>query len=900
MSFLDGWWHRVRVFFSRNRYQRELDEQARFHLSLEAMQQEHAGQGSVSPEAAAAGARRRFGNLMQVQEATREAAGLSWLDAIERDLVFAVRTLRRAPGFTAVAVLTLGLGIGANTALFSAVHTLLLRPLPFPEPDRLMMVNLVTPPGPDPSFEAPWSYPKFAAARDAQQVFQNIAVYQDQSFTVQGPDGAERNYGELAGAAYFTILGVHPVLGRPFLAEEDRHPGGPRVALISDAFWQRRFNAVPSVLGLTITVDGDPYTIVGVLPPEFRGLSGHADFWLPVLSQPAEEIDQAWNHSYTVIGRLKPGISLARALAAAQELGIQVDRAYPNPTRPDLHWGAVAHPLDTSRVDPVVRRSVLILFAAVALLLLMASANVANLFLVRATGRRREIAVRLAMGAGRSRLIRQLLTESLVLAGLSGTVSLFIAWGGIRALRLLDPGRVLGASDHQAALVTTASLHLDLVAVGFAAALALTIGLLFGLVPAFQATNLSLTGALKDETGRSGFRSDRWSARNVLVVIQTSIAVVLLAGSGLMLKSLHNLLSTDPGFDADHVLTLRFNVPPLTSRDSFSVVYDRVMERVRGLPGVTGVGLSDCVPLSGGCSGTVIIFRDHPPPAPGTEPSVGVHLVNPEWFSVARVPLLQGQLFSGAEERGSRKVMLVNAAAARRFWPNQSPLGRPVSIGFSPFWKDTAYVIGVVGDVRFRSIDSAATPDVYISYRQLTPGRQTVFVRTAGDPKALAAPARQAAREAAPGLPVYDVATLQERIARATLRTRFSATLLGLFAAVAVALATLGVYGVISFSVLQRTREIGIRSALGAARGNLLGLVVGQGARFFVVGAVVGVGVALGSNRVLSSLLYGVAPTDPSTLGFIVVLLGVAVLAASWIPARRAARIDPMAALRDE
>ncbi|MEJ7811456.1 MAG: ABC transporter permease [Gemmatimonadaceae bacterium] len=903
MSLLDALRHRMAVLFRPGAYARELDEEMRFHLALDATQQEHAARGTLSPADAGYAAHRRFGNATYLHEETRRMAGLGFFDVARQDTRFALRAFRRTPGFTTVAVLTLAIGIGANTAIFSAVNALLLRPLPFHDPERLMKVSLTVPArGTSPARDdVIWSYPKFAAFRDAQTIYEEPALYTDYQVTLRTGDEAERVYHEIVNARYLPTLGVRPALGRNFLPDEDRHAGGPRVAILSHALWARRFNADPAVLGRALDLGGNPYTIVGVAPPGFGGLSGRAELWVPVLSLPAEEINQAWGHSYVVVARLKPGVSPEQAKTVVRQLGARVDAAYPHPEITAEHWGAVARELDATRVDPVVRRLLLVLLGAVGLVLLIACANVANLFLVRAAGRQREIAVRLAIGAGRRRLVRQLLTESMLLSIAGGLAGVAVAWWGVRLLTTLQPAAMLRMQQMAGiGAVNFAAIRLDLAALAFAAALAIGTGLLFGLVPALQATRPSLTAALKDDGARGSVGGARGvTSRDVLAVLEIALALVLLAGAGLTLRSLGNLLGVNTGVNAERVLTMRLNTPEGVGRDSLPAFYDELTERLGGLPGVTGVALQDCAPLAGRCNGTAIRLRDRPPAAPGTEPEIGIHWVSPTWNAVLRAPVVRGRFFTRGDRLGVQKVVIVNEAAANAFWPGQDPIGRPVSVGQGGFWDDTAYVVGVVGDVRYGMLDSLPKPDAYLSYYQSPRGRMMVFLRTAGEPLALAAPARRVIRELSPASPVYDVKTMSAIVADAMSYARFSALLLALFGAVALALAALGVYGVVSFAVAQRTREIGIRVALGATRGDVLRLVVGQGVALAVAGGAAGLLVALTATRVLRSLLYGVAPSDPVTFAAIALLLAAAVVAASWIPARRAAGTPPAVALRD-
>jgi predicted permease len=902
MSLLDGLRHQLRALTGARRYARELDEEMHFHLSLDAMQREHAAHGTLSTADARFAARKRFGNLTSITEDTRSMAGLSFRDTAIQDARFALRTFRRTPAFTIVAVLTLAIGIGANTAIFSAVNALLLRPLPFVQPERLMKVGLVLPPrnGNPGHSDMVWSYPKFTAFRDAQHLFSDLALYAEDESTIASNGEVERVRTELADARYLTTLGIQPALGRNFLTEEALHPDGPKVVMLSNELWQRRYNADPRVLGRILDVEGKPYTIVGVLPRSFRGLSGRAELWISLMSMPAEEMNEAWMHSFTLIARLAPNVSVAQAKSDIPRLGAIVDRAYPQPQIVGEHWSAMTQELDATRVDPIVRRALLVLLAAVGLVLLITCANVANLFLVRASGRRREIAVRLAVGAGRGRLVRQLLTESVILSMLGGVAGLLVAWWGVRLLAALDPSqalRVQGLAGIGA--VNFTDIRLDGAALAFAACLAIVTGIVFGLVPALQSTHSSLTSALKEEAGAGDGSRRIVTSRNVLATVEIALAVVLLAGSGLMLRSLDKLLRVNPGFDPQNTLTMRFNTPEEYGSDSLPTFFDEVLERTAALPGATGSALIDCAPLNGRCNGTVIAFRDQPAPVPGTEPQVGLHWVTPSWMPMMKVRLIRGRYFTRDDRVGVRKVVLVNEAAARKFWPQQDPIGRPVSVGQGGFWNDTAYVVGVVGDVRFASLDSAATPDVYLSYYQSPRGRMMLMLRSAGDVSTLGAPARRLVHELLPSSPVYEVRTMRERVADAMRYARFSTVILALFGTVALALATMGTYGVISFGVAQRTREIGIRVALGAQRGELLRMVVRQALLLSLVGGAVGLAAALAATRVLRSLLFEVLPSDPLTFVAILAVLALAVLVASWIPARRAATIHPSEALRE-
>jgi putative ABC transport system permease protein len=812
-----------------------------------------------------------------------------------QDLRYAARGLASRPTFTLVAVATLAIGIGATTAIFSAVNVLLLRRLPFANPDQLMKVTLVTPnragiPNTD---QMVWSYPKAQVFRNAQHVFSDLALYASGQFTVRTGE-AERVTGEEVGASYFTVLGLSATRGRTFDRSLDAHPDADRQAILSYAYWERRFSADPSIVGRTIDIDHQPYTVIGIGPRDFSGLSGQADLFLPLMARPAEEFTQPQSHEFWMVARRAPGVSADQALAAVRVLGKQVDDAIPDSyaKRP---WGATTELLDNARLAPSIRRSLLVLFGAVAFVLLIACVNVANLLLGRAHGRAREIAVRLAIGASRGRLVRLLLIESLLLAFVGAAASLVVAWAGIRALGTIDPATTLRVTrDSSVGAVAFSAISLDWTALAFTLGVSVVVGLLFGMVPAIGATRASLTDALKD--GRAKATRSRGSLRRALVVIEVALAIVLLAGSGLMLRSLSKLLSVDPGFDGTNVLTMSMSIPVEGSaRDSMPGFYEQLLDRVRAVPGVAEASMTNCPPMSGRCSSTIIWFDGHVPENPAAAPSIGLNWVSPTWFSTVKVPLRRGRVFTAADRMGAPVVAVVNDVAAKKFWPGENPIGKHIGAGMGGM-KD-AEVIGVVGGVRLRA-DSAPKADVYISYLQFPRGGTILFVRATRNPAAIAADVRRAIHQAAPQYPIFNVKTMAERTAAATAQSRFSAALLGLFALTALSLASIGIYGVMALAVSARTREIGVRIALGADRQRVQRLVVGEGIALVAAGAALGLVGALLTTRVLRSLLFDLAPTDPPTYVAIVVVLGACALAASWLPARRASRVDPVIALR--
>lgn len=900
MSLLDSLRYRWRVLTRPREHETELADDMEFFVQTEAAQQEHAARGVLSPAGARRAASRRFGNRTYYGEEARRVAGLAFFDVLAQDARFALRTFARTPGFTAIAVATLAIGIGANTALFSAAHTLLLSPLPFREPGRLMNVTLTIPPtaAGNGTTEMVWSYPKVEAFRQSQSAFSDLTAWFGVQSTLRIGDDALRLTGEFVDQHYFPALGIGPARGRAMLPTENR-VDGPPVVVISDELWRTALGGDPGVIGRTIGIDLAEFTIIGVAPPGFAGVSGEARFWIPFLSAPsawdATYFPDPYQHDFHLIGRLRPGVSPDRAAALARALGPRIDARYPDRGPIKRHWGIAARPLDATRIDDDGRRTLLLLFGAVGLVLIVACANVANLFLVRAASRRREIAVRLAIGASRARLVRQLLVESVMLALAGGVASIVVAAIGVKVVSSMRPGLWGSESASGLGTVFVDAIHLNVQAFAFAGAIAIATGILFGLAPAIQATRPALSDSLKADTPNA-IRpplSRRLSMRDALAALEIALAVVLLAGSGVLVRSLVNLVGVHPGFEPDHVLTMRVNRAAAWSRDSIARFYDVAIDRLRTVPGVTQVAIADCAPQTGGCAGqdVTVLDGDVGPHAVGT----GMHWVTADWRDVLHVPLLRGRSIINADRKGTPRVALVSETAARAFWSGDDPIGKRLVVQAG----DTVTVVGVVGDVRYYSMRLPPRPEVYISYYQFPMSFRMMFLlRTTGDPAALTEAVRRAVREVAPGFPVYAAATLEQRMGDALGQARFLAQLLSVFALLAVVLATIGTYGVISFGVARREREIGIRLALGATQGDVVRLVVGQGAALAVLGGSLGLLGAFAGVRVLRTHLFGVGGADPVTLAGILVLLLIVTLAASWMPARRAAAVPTAQALR--
>jgi putative ABC transport system permease protein len=823
-----------------------------------------------------------------------------------QDLRYAARSLRRQPGFTAVVVFTLAVGIGANTAIYSLVDATLLRSLPFQEPDRLMKVSLTVPATPGrlsriAADDMVWSYPKYETFRKSQDAFQDTAVYRATNFNLTSSGQPDRLLGEIVGGAYFDLLGVKAVAGRTFLQEEDVTAGKDFVAVISHDLWVHRFGSDPGVLRQTISLDGRPHQILGVVPAGFQGLTGPADVWVPVHTLSEGELSQPWSHSWSLVARLKPGVSLTQAEAAVTLLGKQINAAFPDSfMHGDAGWGAKARPLDATRLEPSFRQAVLVLFGAVSFVLLIACANIANLLMARGAERHREVAIRLAVGANRARLVRQFLTESILLGALGGLASIAMAYAGVRALAAVNPGTndtfTFGHRLPGLTVLALDSIRLDGRALLFTFFAALVTGLLFGILPAVQGSRADLTSAMKG----GGRASSVIAGRSVLVVAEVCLAVVLLSGAGLMIKSFGRLIATRSGVDPENVLTVRVSLPEAFAEHGGSTTFFTSLEqRIAGLPGVVSAGASNCHPLAGGCNGTIILFPDRPPVPRGSEPGIGVEFVTPGYFVTLKIPLLRGRWFAAGDRQGSPKVAVVSETAARRFWPGEDPIGKPIGIGMGGFDKGVE-VIGIVGDVRYGQMDEAPRPEVYISCLQTPRSTLVLYARTSGNPEALAAAVRQQVQDLNRDVPVYDIKTMTERIRDATSKARFSAVLLAVFAGIALVLAAVGIYGVMSYLVTQRTREIGIRIAMGATPREVLSMVVRRGAVLALSGIAAGTAAALAATRVLATLLYGVKPGDPATYAAMAALLAVVALIASYVPARRASAIDPSSALRME
>jgi predicted permease len=824
---------------------------------------------------------------------------------ITSDIRHAVRSMLRAPVLTAVAILTLAVGIGANTSIFSVVYAVMLAPPPYAEPDRLAMLMRFRPgDGVEPVNAMPWSYPKFQLVRDEAGAIVDIAAVARPYVSLSGAGEPERVAAEATSANYFALLGVGPAIGRGFRPDEDAGAGGAPVAVLSHALWQRRFGADAAVLGETITINTLPFAVIGVMPEGFRGTTGRAELWTPVSMMPAltgitRRLAQPHAHWHEVVARLRPGVTIDAAQAAMPAVSRRLDESFAAAGLPAEHVRLV--PLAQATRSASIDRALLVLLGAVALVLLITTVNIANLMLARAASRRREIAIRLALGAGRGRVVRLLLTESLVLAACGGLAGLIVASWGVDLLNALKPqsASLLGSSATR--VFEAHSFGLGSAVLAFNVGLAALAGILCGLAPAIQASRRDVADSLKDGSLQAGAGGSRRPiARSGLVVVQVALAVVLLAGAGLMIRTFAHLWSTDAGFVAEGVLTAKIDLPRQKYRGSENAAafFDAALERLRAVPAVRAASLATATPLSSNFSATLMKIDGAADDAGG---EAAYHIVGADYFRVMRVPVIRGRAFTERDRGGSPRVAVISQAAARRYWPGRDPIGSRIVLGVG--WEpesDRAEIVGIVGDVRYGSPAEPVRPDVYLAYPQFAEDSAFLVVRTDGDPRVAADGVRRALQSLDPAVPLYDLKTMTRRAGDSLSRPRFVAALLGAFATLALILAAIGIAGVLGYTVAGRTREIGIRIALGAQPGQVVRLVLGDGMRLAGLGLAFGLAGAWLASGLLAAELHGVTPTDAGTFGAVPLALLAAAALASYVPARRAARVDPLAALRSE
>jgi putative ABC transport system permease protein len=802
-----------------------------------------------------------------------------WFEDLGRDVRYAFRTLRRSRGFTVVAVLTLALGIGASTAIFSVVNALLVRQLPFPHPERLVWVEEVSKQG----SQEPWGG-HFLEWRDQSQTLEGIAAYDYATRTLMTEGGPERVDVALISGGFLPLLGVQPLApGRELSAAEDR-PGGERVALLSYAAWQRHFRGEPQIVGRAITLDDADYRVIGVLPESFHFFQPF-DVWVPLGLDPQAQLAGQTRYFGPTIARLKSGVTMERARSELDAILQRYETTRPEGSgRIDSRTRLV--PLREHLLGDT-RRPLLVLSGAVALLLLIACANVANLLLARALTRQQELAIRAALGASRRRLMRQVLTECVILALAGGAAGVLLAGVLTDYLGSFDLSNVLGE------MARVAPIAMDVRVFAFVLLTSLVIGVLFGLLPTLQVSRPAAEVSFRSVD--RGSRSHATGLRSVLIVSEIALAIVLLVGAGLLVRSFVRLLEVDPGYRADNLLTARLQLPPADSGNTHPAqFYDRLLERVAAIPGADAVGATSHLPLVRYNMGGTLRVEGREPEEGEREPAAPIAAVSPGYFHTMGIGLRAGRLFDDRDAEGAPRVVLLSDALARTLFPDTSPLGRRLFVA-----GEWATIVGVVADVRHQGLAQDIEPAVYFSYRQLPRPTMAVVVRSSVAPSQLASSLRAAMHDIDPSLPLFDVMTMQARLSRSIAGRRFNLLLLASFAVVAVLLAAVGIYGVIAYIVTDRSREIGIRMALGAQRQDVSRMVLGHGMRLASLGVALGLTAALGLSRSLQTLLFDVTPSDPLTFALIPVFVAGVALLACWLPARRAAGIDPLTAIRD-
>jgi predicted permease len=863
----------------RRRREEELEEEIRSHLEM--AQRDRLERGE-SAENAAASARREFGNIGLVKEATRDVWGWRWLEQLGQDVRYGLWMLKRNPGFTFVAILTLTLGIGATTGIFSILNALLLQPLPYDRPDRLVMVWESSRNGDDQITASGLIFKDWV---EQNQAFEAMAAFSPRTYILSGEDETEKVRGVAATASLFPLLGINPNYGNVFLPE-DEGPGRNRIVILSHGLWQRRFGSDKAILGSAITINNLNYTVVGIMPPEFEFplQSEKAELWVPLSLNLGQNTRSA--HNYRVIARLKPDVTLEQAQADMNVIARRLEQQYP-----DSNTGMGANVVSLQdQIVGKIRMSLLMLFGAVCLVLLIACANVANLLLARSTIRQKEVAIRAAVGASKPRLIRQMLTESLLLSLLGSGLGLALAYWSVRLLVAIGPDSILRVRE----------ISIDWRVLGFTLLVALVTGVIFGLAPALQATKANLNEWLKEGAGRATINPVRSRLHNLLIVLEVAMALLLLICAGLMIKSFSRLQQVKPGFNPENVLAADVTLPVRRYRDGYEAIalIQQVLNRIAGFPGVQSVSATHALPLSGD-NNTFAFFIEGRTLPRGEYTSADYRSISPDYFRTMGIPILRGRAFTDKDVAGAHGVVIVSETMTKRFFPNEDPIGKRFSVADGRGGA-MLEVVGVAGDVKHFGLDRELTAEMYVPILQRLWGNITLVVRGASDPVGLSAAIRNEVRQVDKGHTVTNIRTMDQVLSHSVSQRRFNMLLLSIFAAVAITMSVIGIYGVISFSVMQRTHEIGVRMALGAQTGNVLRMVVWRGMSLAMIGVALGLAAALALTRVLKNLLFEVSPTDSATFTLITLLLVAVALIASYIPARRATKVDPLIALRCE
>lgn len=884
MRRLDKILLRLQSLLRRGRVDRELDDELRFHVERAIAANVAAG---MSREEARFAAFREFGGVDQIREQCADMRRVSWLQDFAQDVRYGFRMLRKAPGFTAVAILTVALGIGANTAIFSVVYGVLLQPLPYRNPSRLVVLNETNPKVGTVSV----SYPNFLDWRAQSHAFSHMAAVRGVEFSLAGVTQPENISGDAVSPTFLSMLGVHPFLGRDFDPSEEKSGTAP-VVLLSYALWQSHLGGDPNAVGRTVTLDGRSFTIAGVLPPNFRSVD-KTDVLEPIgvwATGNTDATERGARGDLVVIGRLAPGVTLAQARAEMDGIATRLASEYP---LANDQCGVTLQPIRDAFVGDM-RPAILVLFGAVMFVLLIACANVANLFLVRGAGRTKEIALRIAFGASRGRIVRQMLTESFVLALLGGALGLALAVGGIRGMGWLIPADMLSG----------VAISLNGAVLLFAAASVVLAAFVFGLAPATHSTRPDVQSELKEGARTISAGTEQGKLRSALAIAEVSLALVLMAGAGLMTKSLYRLLSVNPGFRTDRVLTMEMDLrtQQYATDSAIRNFWQQVLDRVRTLPGVQSSAVATVVPFTDSHSRADVTIEGMPLPRPGSWPHPDYHIVSSGYMTTLGVPLLRGRTFTDADNENAPLVGMINTKLAREFFAHQDPIGKRFTFGHAtaanpPKW---ITIVGMVGDTKLYGLANPSRLEVYVPFRQEAARDMHLLVKSAVDPTALISSLRGAVASIDKDQPVFAISTMTQLRSDSTSTRRITLILLGAFSGLALVLATIGIYGVISYSVAQRTHEIGIRMALGAQHQNVLRMVLGRGGKIALAGIAIGLVAAFGLTRLMSSLLFSVNASDPATFAAVALLLALVALLACYIPARRAMRVDPMVALRHE
>ncbi len=863
-----------------------LDEDIRLHIDIET--QDNIAKG-MPPQEAHYAAVRKFGNVTKIQEDTREVWNPVWLEQFWQDIRYGLRILRKNPGFTAIAVLTLALGIGANTAIFSVVYAVLLKPLPYPQPAQLYTLFQIQPEEGVPF--TGMSYPNLTALRQQNSAFTEIAGTQQHQLTLIGRGEPTVVNASIATPELFSVFQVKPLAGRIFYSEDGKHGATP-VTILSESLWRTLFNADPQIVGSTITLDKRSFTVVGIMPAAFRFPNiNHPDqLWVPLVQDPVfgQWMDRRSGHYLRITARLKPGINPAQAQIELDAIGARLAAEFPAENR---GWMMRMMPLHSMMIENV-KPALLVLFGAVALVLLIACTNLANLLLTRATSRAREIAVRTALGAGRKRIVRQLLSEAAVLGLLGGVAGIALAYWGVQALSTFLPPDFPHLN----------AIRVDNFVLAFALVLAILASCAFGLAPALFAANSNLQSNLREGGARAGELATRRRARSYLAAAEIALAMVLLVAAGLFLRSFSKLISVNPGFNSEHTLQANIDLPisQYATSKQWANFSSTLLANLQAQPGLQNSAVVLPRPITDGQVNIEFGIEGNPPLAPGTSRTADFVSISPEYFRVMAIPLLAGRPFDQRDLDTAPRVAIINQQLARTYFPNQNPIGKFLTFGLPPEGEIQRQIVGVVGDVRDVSLGQAPGPMMYAPYTQATFWGANLVVKTTLNPESVANAVREQVHKLDKDLPITGIAEIPEEIQASAAQPKFRTVLLSLFAAMALILSAIGIFGVISYSVSCRTNEIGIRVALGATRANILQMILKETLKLAAAGLLVGIPAALAASHLLRRLLFNVSATDPLTLTAVVVILFAVAATAGYIPARRAMKVDPMVALRYE